>query len=340
MTASGTAVPTVLDGALEEVLAAVSLTAEGTGVYLGDREVRADQPRQLRQRLGTALYETFHAGHAFGDKPGILHRDMVLESKLAEVVPHTTTPVAAQPVPAQPLDDRPVDDQPVDDQPAAGDPVVLLGGVRVRLPTGALPAGPGSRQRAQVALDLPTSRPRLSPGFFLVDGSRGSCGPGPLLRLYLHLVEPAPAVEVWKVVLECLEEQGVPYRTKITSSRRLLPRRDGLVVYLGPESWHAVPAVVQAVPTTAVGASISAFAHVLAPGVALAWEPDDGRPGRKNSSFGQHRSLAIAEGIMDSVEDGDLSRLHTHVFTRLNESGIDPSALFRNSGSPVLSFPY
>lgn len=323
MTASGTAASPGLDEALEEVLSALSPTEDGTGVRLGDREVRAERPRRLRQRLGTALYETFHAGHAFGDKPGILHRDMVLEAQLAEAVPHSTTPVAARPV---------------DDRPPGSGPVVSLGGVRVRLPAGTLPAEPGPGGDGRVPLRLPTARPRLSPGFFLVDGSRGTCGPGPLLRVYVHLAEPSSAVEVWRTVLDLLEEHGVPYRAKITSSRRLLPRRDGLVVYLGPGAWHTVPGLAKAVPATAVGHSVSAFARALAPGVAVAWEPDDKRPGRRNSSFGQHRSLAIAEGIGASLREGDLSRLHAHVLTALNESGINPSTLFRNSSSPDLPF--
>lgn len=328
MTAPGKAAPAALDPALEDVLDAVSLTADGAGVRLGDdREVRADSPRQLRQRLGTALYETFHAGHAFGDRPGILHRDPALETRLSRAMPHTTTPVAAR-----------TPGEADDDGPAEHEPVVLLGGVRVRLPAGTPTVQAGSRGRESLHLSLPAARPRLSPGFFLVDGSRGSCGPGPLLRLYVHLAEAEPAVEVWRAVLGRLEEAGVAYRAKVTSSRRLLPRRDALVVYLDSGAWHTVPDIVRAVPPAAVGSAVSAFAHALAPGVALAWEPTDTRPGRRDGSFGQHRSLAVAEGIVDCAENGSLAELHTCVRTALRESGIDPSALFRNVGSPTLSF--
>ncbi|MFF6811119.1 T3SS effector HopA1 family protein [Streptomyces sp. NPDC012403] len=317
-----------LDPAVSHVLAAVSLSPDGTGVRLGDREVTADRPRRLCQRLGTALYEVFHAGHAFGDKPGILHRDPALEAPLARSVPHATTPVAARLL-----------DGPAGEDPAPGGPVAVVGGVRVRLPEAALPELSGGASGAgESVLRIPSARPRLSPGFFLVDGSRGSCGPGPLVRLYIHLTDPGAAVRVWSAVLGVLEELEVPYRSKVTSSRKLLPRRDGLVVYLGAAAWHAVPAVVRTASAADVGTETSVFARALAPGVSLAWEPDDDRPGREGGSFGQHRSLAIAEGIVDAMADGDLSRAHSHVLTRLTESGIDPSALHRNIDSPELPF--
>ncbi|CAM5378696.1 putative protein OS=Streptomyces griseomycini OX=66895 GN=FHS37_004469 PE=4 SV=1 [Streptomyces griseomycini] len=153
--------PVVLDPALTAVLASVSLSPDGTSVRLGDREVTADRPRRLRQRLGTALYEVFHAGHAFGDKPGILHRDPVLEGPLAQAVPHATTPVAARLL-----------DGPVGRHPGPGR-VAVVGGVRVRLPDAAPPELVGTPSGAgDTVLRIPTARPRLSPGFFLVDGSR------------------------------------------------------------------------------------------------------------------------------------------------------------------------
>ncbi|MGC9441881.1 T3SS effector HopA1 family protein [Streptomyces sp. WG5] len=319
-----------LDPAVSRVLAALSPSPDGTGVRLGDRDVTADRPRRLCQRLGTALYEVFHAGHAFGDKPGILRRDPALEVPLARAVPHATTPVAARLL-----------DGPAERGPAPGGRVAAVGGVRVRLPEELPPESVGGVSGAGYhVLRLPTARPRLSPGFFLVDGSRGSCGPGPLVRLYIHLTDPGAAVRVWSAVLGVLEGLEVPYRSKITSSRKLLPRRDGMVVYLGAAAWHAVPAVVGAVSAADVGTETSAFARALAPGLSLAWEPDDARPGRSGGSFGQHRSLAIAEGVVDAMADGGLSRAHAHVLTRLTESGIDPSALHRNIDSPDLPFPH
>ncbi|MGC9495124.1 T3SS effector HopA1 family protein [Streptomyces sp. WG7] len=329
-----------LDPAVSHVLAAVSLSPDGTGVRLGDRDVTADRPRRLCQRLGTALYEVFHAGHAFGDKPGILRRDPALEVPLAQAVPHATTPVAARLLDG-PAERGPGPGSPGLGGPGPGGPVATVGGVRVRLPDAAPPelVGGVSGDGYHV-LRLPTARPRLSPGFFLVDGSRGSCGPGPLVRLYIHLTDPGAAVRVWSAVLGVLEGLEVPYRSKITSSRTLLPRLDGMVVYLGAAAWHAVPAVAGAVSAADVGPETSAFARALAPGLSLAWEPDDARPGRSGGSFGQHRSLAIAEGVVDAMADGDLSRAHTYVLTRLAESGIDPSALHRNIDSPDLPFPH
>src|SRR5262249_37668667 len=94
---------------------------------------------------------------------------------------------------------------------------------------------------------LPAARPGLSPGFFLVDGSRGTTEPGPVLRVYLHLDGPDDAVRLWDTTLRHLEGAAVRYRAKVTSSRRLFPRRDGLVVYLGREARDILPGLVAAV---------------------------------------------------------------------------------------------
>ncbi len=163
---------------------------------------------------------------------------------------------------------------------------------------------------------------------------------GPVLRLYLHLGSPDEAIRLWGGILRHLEDADVGYRAKVTSSRQLFPRRDGLVVYLGRNAWDLVPSLVRRVAQPAKAAReglASPFARSLAPGAAIAWEPEDERPGRRQMSFGQHRAAAVVDALFDSVEgrprENGTSSFECLVH-RLKEANIDPAAVYRNANSP------
>ncbi len=292
------------------VLAAVRVDAGLRRAYVAGRELRAENGRELRVRLVSALYETFHAGHRSAEAPSGPARDRAFEAELKAAVPHSTTPAAAV------------------ESGTRG--VVVAEGVRVR---------PAAAPRAGEPVRLPAHRPGLSPGYFLADGSRGRGGRGPALRVYVHTGDPDEALRTWGKVVRALEEAAVPYRAKVLSSRRLFPRRDGLVVYLGPAAWHAAPAVVAAAaPPSRPSARhprTSAFARTVAPGVALAWEPEDARPGHRGMSFGQHRSAAVADAAIAHAREKSAARtVHEHVREQMRAANIAPDACYRNLNSP------
>jgi hypothetical protein len=297
---------------LAAVLAQVSVDHGLRHAFVAGRELNADSGRQLRQRLASALYETFHAGHVFGEAPSQPTRDPECEESLRSATPHSTTPAAAV------------------ESGTAG--VVLVDGVRVRLPEGPGPEG---------MVRIPAHRPGLSPGYFLVDGSRGRGSGRPTLRIYAHVGGREEAIRTWGEVVRVLEEAAVPYRMKVSSSPELFPRRDGLVVYLGPSAWHAVPLVVSAVPApeTAERQSLtSSFARTVAPGVALAWEPEDDRPGYRGMSFGQHRTTVIADFLMAYACEQNTERsVHEYVEEQMPTANIAPDACYRNINSPRLT---
>ncbi|MFW6695687.1 T3SS effector HopA1 family protein [Streptomyces sp. MAR4 CNX-425] len=295
---------------LSPVLARVSVAAGLRHATVAGRDLHADNARELHRRLVNALYETFHSGHRPGETPAPLVRDRAFEAELKAATPHTTTLAAA---------------------PRAGTGVVLVDGVRVRLPDA--PASPGEPVR------LPAHRPALSPGYFLVDGSRGrGAARRPVLRVYVHVGDPAEAVRTWRAVTRALEDSAVPYRAKVLSARPLYPRRDGLVVYLGPAAWRAAPLIVAAAPparTNGPHPRTSAFARAVAPGVALAWEPEDDRPGYRGMSFGQHRATVIADAVLAHAQERNPERtLHEHVSEQVRAAGIAPDAYYRNLHSP------
>ena len=313
-----------LPPALAQAVRDIEVAPDGLSATLGAEHLEADSPHKLAQQLGSAVYQMVHVGRGNLEtsRPRTL-RDAEFDRALTEAMPHTVTTARAV----------------VHERAADGTLLAVVEGVRVLLPADA-PAGPvPDVLPAQVAVRLPAARPALSTGFFLADGSAGTgVGSGPqTLRVYVHVAGPEAAPGVWHAVLTYLEEAGVPYRAKITSSPRLFPRRDALVVYLGPQGRHAVAGLAaHATGLPGLGTDVSPFAHRLAPGVALAWEPDDGRPGMRSLSFGEHRSGALAEALVKHAVRTDGVSLSATVEEALMNAGIDPLAPARNLGSPPL----
>lgn len=305
---------------LAQALEPVQVEPGALRAVVDDRELEAETPRELRQTLANTLYDVLHAGRPEdeGEQPKSL-REPELEAKLAAAMPHKRAMTRAVVVA---LDgDRRV--------------MVKLDGVRVWVPTEALRSA-AARVREPVTLDLDAARPAVSPGFFLADGSRGNRPRnGATLRVYVHLTEPVAAPAAWGAILTRLEHLELPYRAKVGSSRRLFPRRDGLVVYLGSGAWQAAEALIDVVAGLAgSGESVSAFAEPLAPGLATAWEPEDPRPGKTGLSFGQHRALAVAEGLTrHALGEGEGSRERA-VAAALAEANIDAARPARNLNSP------
>lgn len=308
-------------------LRTVRVSSDLTNAAVGERELAAGEHTELRGLLAGEIYQMWHVGTRLvdGDPPRSM-RDPETEELLAQAMPFRRTVRELRVV---------------RESTAAEDLIVSLGGLRVRVPTDRVHRGSTARTGERVRVELDAARPAVSPGFFLVDrsASRGPIPTGPTLRVYVHLDDVDTAVAMWGAVLAALEDLAVEYRAKISSVRRMFPRRDGLVVYLGPRSWHAVEEIMRAV--VAVGdrsrSSTSPFSRLVGPGVALAWEPYDTRPGMRGMSFGEHRAAAVVEGVLAhaSSPEGRYSDRDTAVAAALREAGIDPEDPARNLGSPV-----
>lgn len=328
--------PDILAARLEEVMSDVRIEPGCRSATVRGRTVTAESPRALTGQLATALYTVVHVGRPA--EPATAHhpsdaRD--LEEGLAREVPHERTRHRGRV-----LNDR-------------GDAGLIVGlsGIRVRVPRARVTgfrehaagvphaaAGAGFAEEADVL--VAAARPSLSPGFFLVDGSLPLTRQEAILRVYLHVETPGAALDAWGRTLRFLEDLGVPYRAKAASSAQALPRRDGVVVYLGSGDRNALPGLVEALDGAALGAGSSPFTRPLAPGVAVAWEPDDSRPGMRNTSFGEHRSRALAAGLVRyatehaSRSEGAHPNRSVAVRQALLEAGIDPLDPARNITSP------
>lgn len=270
--------------------------------------------------LTTWLYGVLHVGN-----PHVFATDAVLADADFEQILRTTVADPGLRVPVRPVAERPG--------------LVELHRVRISVESstgsvagsapGSAPAGPGSPP----SLVIPSHRPRLSPGFYMLvadaPGS-GAGGTAELVRYYSPQYDPATAAAVWAEMVEHLRGSGGPFRTKILSRRRAYPRRDAIVVYAPAD--HDIPGLLAPVlaahdVTDIPGSPLCAPA---APGLFVADEPMDPRPGQHRRSFGEHRCTAIAEAVM-AVLDGDgsvdLSAALTQAFVAAN---IDPDDVSRN----------
>ncbi|MGW8955955.1 T3SS effector HopA1 family protein [Streptomyces sp. NPDC055709] len=288
-----------------------------------DRTITQESAAALRAPLIRTLYDVLHAGRQEDTSRSRSLRNSRLEAQFADATPHRNTIAHARVVEAAhgPLE-----------------AIVELSGVRVSVPSRTIRASQGSPSAgATVTVELPAARPALSPGFFLADGSLGQPGRSPLLRIYINIADPDSAPAAWHQALSRLEEKRIRYRAKILSTPQSYPRTDAMVIYLGADAWHLaadLPRMLGSLPGT--GSATSVFARQLAPGIAMAWEPADGRLGHTRLSYGQHRSAALTDALIRHADNQGTPSLDALVHEALIEAGVDPLAPERNTDSPEL----
>lgn len=308
---------------LLEALAGITVEPDRARADVAGRLVEAAHPSELRGALSAALYNTLHSsGPAGEDERPYLLRDPGLDRMFAAALPHRHT-----------LDEVVLCDSAATTRPAPDQVLVLRGGVRVWAEASDLVEGADGPPGARAVLRVPAGRPAVSPGFFLAGGSTRVKGQ-PRLRLYAHLRDPESAYPAWKSALEFMEARGAGYLAKVLSSHALYPRRDALVVYL-TETSDEVPELLTGRLAGLPGLlpDTSVFARVLAPGLALAWEPDDSRPQMRGLSFGQHRASVTARALIRAAAEEGV-RLEQALVEEYTAAGIDPAAPFRNLDSP------
>ncbi|NWF28194.1 hypothetical protein HW130_18295 [Streptomyces sp. PKU-EA00015] len=306
----------LLSSDVRAVMQRISVSADRSKAVVGEREIEAETPRELRRLLAEAIYDVFHSGQGHGKVPTRL-RDDELEVRLAAAVPHKEIATRALARSSAESDDK-------------GNVRVLVEreGVRFWAPEAAL-RNTEVREGEVVELTMPSVRAGLSPGFFLVDGSVPRKGDRDVLRVYVNVRTVDDAVRVWGATLTFLEDRGLPYRAKVLSAPELYPRRDAVVVYLDAEYAHAAPELARRVrELPGLGTDVSCFTEELCPGVATAWEPADPHSGRQGLSFGQHRASVLASALVDSADVRE--EAERTVAEQFTQAGIDPAHPARN----------
>jgi hypothetical protein len=283
------------------------------------RTITAESTRQLRQRIAGELYRRLHIGHSAADDSGVLaRRDPTVERELAAALPRRTHEIDSSVLAIDPERDTVLVDR---------------DGIAVWAPRATVSCGSDVRPGDTVRVTVGTARPALSPGFFLVGAPLPA---GPVLRVYVHLSARHALVPAWTDVLRVIDGTGLPYQAKVCSAPSQLPRQDGLVVYADARGTAMVTDLARAVADVdGLGETTSVFASAVGRGVSVAWEPEDARPGMPGLSFGHHRAVAVATGLVAHAADPDRDRL-TVVADALVEANIDPAQPARNRTSPRL----
>ncbi|MDI9894855.1 T3SS effector HopA1 family protein [Rhodococcus sp. IEGM 1381] len=307
-------------GLLADLLDDISVDLESTSAQYAGDTIDARTRGALIARLSDRIYVREHAGR---------------DPKAAQFVKrgsgnafeHDIASAAADFVSVTPVD--------IVDRRDADRWIVMHQGVRI-----AVPARSVTETRDGASIRLDGRRPRVSPGFFLVRGSRRPfVGRGTLVRLYCTVDNPVAALGLWRTLVRFLGEQDVPWQMKMISDAPLLGRNDSLVIYFPRRAWPTIPAVVEAIALSDTTSDRhSPFTTRVGPGISYAFEPADPDPRSTAMSFGQHRSTAVAEALISHAAGSALTAKpkSEYLVERLAARGIDPTDLSRNLSSPIV----
>ena len=180
---------------------------------------------------------------------------------------------------------------------------------------------------AELGVRFPPELTYSAPGWWIAIGEAGLCSAPDVMiaRLYFTLVDATAAPPLMAAVTELLNGAGLPFEVKVVNSRRRCTRRDAFVVYLRREDWHRLRddlAHLVDAHAERLRDDGPPFALRLAPGWSLADEPLETSG---TLSFGQHRCLLVAEGLVEAHDHSATStqgRLDA-IAARFARSGLD-----------------
>lgn len=168
----------------------------------------------------------------------------------------------------------------------------------------------------------------MLPGYYMALGDADEADArADLVRFYFHLT-PAAAVRWIAELTRRLNAAGVAFRAKALSDPAAYLRADAGVLYVSRQDlgrvMEVLPGLYDAVAPD-LRRSVPMFTKRLAPGLAVAEDPGDGR------SFGQHRCQLVAEGLVRAFGNG--AEASAAIAARFSEAGLDVARPWLNAGS-------
>lgn len=157
-----------------------------------------------------------------------------------------------------------------------------------------------------------------------------------VLRVYWGIGSVEGARQLVALLSGALNEAACPFALKIVNHPSALARADAAVLYVRADDLTAcrpLLAAVRARLAPALSGALPGFACPVAPGVAMADEPD--AAGRV--SFGQHRAHLVAVGLVSTAGAGERDRL-AGTEEALRGAGVPPDAPYRSSRSDPTLF--
>jgi hypothetical protein len=164
------------------------------------------------------------------------------------------------------------------------------------------------------------------PAFAIVAGG----GPGPAAATCFLDLTPAAAPEAFAQLVSTLEGYGLGFRAELSGLPGTPDRLGAAAVTVAREHALAVARVALRMRQRApllFGTAVPAFTREVAPGVALADEPDDGTP------FARHRCRLLASALVRAGHGAGPGERRAAVLLALTTAGLDPAALHLNPGN-------
>jgi len=306
-----------ISNSLLKIAEKVTYQPESNSLFFHGEPLDGDNIKSQTKSLALQIYATFHAGVAVTPTN---NSDFVNDAALEE---------------------RILDASPIKWRDSS---VTLL--ESVAQPDGAIVAHQGLKvfvPRSRIIGDIDTTsdtamirlsavEPRLSTGFFFFTNKHGVGNMAAPLRIYRYAPDPDEILPIWTEFINWCDNNDLPIRAKLLSRTHEYPRRDALVIYMPEEAWPHIYELAKLLEVSSAAPDISTFAKPLAAGVSAAWEPRDAAIGKRQISFGEHRSEIVAEGIVSDLTASTTT--HELLADRLKQGNIDPLCVYRNLDSP------
>jgi hypothetical protein len=151
-----------------------------------------------------------------------------------------------------------------------------------------------------------------------------SCRGQELVRLYLSCA-PRTSLHVVGAVGAHAQEWGHPWLLSSRAMSQAVPSPDATVLYLPAAALEELRAPITRMIEDVrpfLGTTVPALTLRIAPGVALAQNPADGRP------FGEHRCALVAGTVLTNLRRGH-REIVDRTLTAFRRAGVDPQAPWR-----------
>ncbi|MEG3858575.1 T3SS effector HopA1 family protein [Microcoleus sp. herbarium12] len=188
-----------------------------------------------------------------------------------------------------------------------------------------------------VAIRMP--RNLIQNGFYVAVGNAGSENSSNLnvrtVRIYFNL-SPEGAIAIVSAIARQLNKVGIPFTFKALYNPSSYGRYDAAVLYFDRNNYEIVRQIVETVYAenhSHFYQQVPLFAKLLAPGLALAEEPD--RKFAATESFGMNRCQIVANGLLDAWQkgkDSPESRVAS-ILQQFSQLGIDCNKPYLNANS-------
>ncbi len=155
------------------------------------------------------------------------------------------------------------------------------------------------------------------------------------VRIHFNL-SPEGACAIMSAITGQLNKVGIPFTFKALYNPSTYGRYDSAVLYFERSNYEVVRQIVGTVYAenhSHFYAKVPLFTKLLAPGLALAEEPD--RKFAAKESFGMNRCQIVANGLLEAWQKGDESpqcRMAS-IFQQFSQLGIDYNKPYLNANS-------